>query len=528
MSLLPVTIGHILAGKYRLLRPLGDGGMGAVYEAVHERLGTRFAIKVMHADLARRPGIVERFLQEARVSAQIKSPHVCQVIDVDQAPEGDAYMVMELLEGETLLALLDREKKLPVATAVDYGRQILEALEAAHALGVVHRDLKPENVFVTFAAGKPVLKLIDFGIAKVKREGAASLTLAGITMGTAEYMAPEQAFSAAQADARSDIYAVGVMLYEMLCGTRPVLGDDPRAIAAKVERGEVTPLVSAAPEVPPPLAGLVHRAMAPRPEMRFPTATEMRLGLEAVAQGQPVPIPAPMSFAATAKAGPPSPEISAAMSAPPASPVVPGAAALDAIPAAPTTQRGGPPIDPSAFSPPMPGMMPGPAPYAPSYPEAPPPRAGRRRRGNGIWIAVVVIPLLVGAGITVAVVSSQGDSGGGTTDTPPATATQPTASGTVAATAQASTTAGGAIDPLAPLSHTGAGQTYVAPHPVGPTAAKDAGAARPDAGTTTAPFPPFPSGFQIPSLPGADGGAFPIPSFQIPQIPGFGQPPPQH
>jgi eukaryotic-like serine/threonine-protein kinase len=276
----PLGVGHVLHGKYRLVRLLGDGGMGAVYEATHQRLGTHVAIKVLHAEISLRPGIVERFLQEARVSAQIRSPHVAQVIDVDQTPEGDAYMVMELLEGETLLHLLDRERKLSIAVACAFTLQVLEALEAAHSLGVVHRDLKPENVFVTHGTQRTVVKLIDFGIAKVHRDGAANLTLAGVAMGTAEYMAPEQAFSADRADARSDLYAVGVMLYEMLSGLRPVEGDDPRTIAAKVERGEIKALVHALPTVPPPLAGFAHRAMAARPEMRFQSAAEMRVGLE--------------------------------------------------------------------------------------------------------------------------------------------------------------------------------------------------------------------------------------------------------
>jgi serine/threonine protein kinase len=275
-----LAVGYALHGKYRLVRLLGDGGMGAVYEATHLRLGTHVAIKVLHSEIASRHGIVERFLQEARVCAQIRSTHVAQVMDVDQTPEGDAYMVMELLEGETLLHLLERERKLSIGVACAFTLQILEGLEAAHALGVVHRDLKPENVFVTHGTQKTVVKLIDFGIAKVRRDGAANLTLAGVTMGTAEYMAPEQAFSADRADARSDLYAVGVMLYEMVSGARPVEGDDPRTIAMKVERGEVKPLVHALPSVPPPLAGLAHRAMAARAEMRFQSAAEMRLALE--------------------------------------------------------------------------------------------------------------------------------------------------------------------------------------------------------------------------------------------------------
>ncbi|MBV9948721.1 MAG: serine/threonine protein kinase, partial [Myxococcales bacterium] len=305
-----ISIGSVVNGKYRLARLLGDGGMGSVYEAHHAVLGTRVAIKVLHPELLRRTGLVERFLQEARVAAQIRSPHVVQVTDVDRTPDGHAYIVMELLEGEPLSSVLDRQRKLPVATACDYALQILSALEAAHALGVIHRDLKPENVFVTFAAGKAVLKLIDFGIAKARRASPQqkNLTVAGVLMGTAEYMAPEQARSADRVDARADIYAAGVMLYEMIAGARPVAGDDARLIALKVERGDVVPLVQVAPDVPREIAGLVHRAMAPRPELRFSTATEMRLALEAAMQrrhpgtaAMPAPAHATASPAAEAR-----------------------------------------------------------------------------------------------------------------------------------------------------------------------------------------------------------------------------------
>ena len=148
-------IGSVVNGKYRLARLLGDGGMGSVFEAQHAGLGTRVAIKVLHQDLARRTGLVERFLQEARVAAQIRNPHVVQVTDVDRTADGQAYIVMELLEGEPLSSVLERQAKLPIATACEYALQVLSALEAAHALGVIHRDLKPENVFVTFSAVRP-------------------------------------------------------------------------------------------------------------------------------------------------------------------------------------------------------------------------------------------------------------------------------------------------------------------------------------------------------------------------------------
>jgi tRNA A-37 threonylcarbamoyl transferase component Bud32 len=276
-----VQIGDVLGGKYRLDRLIGDGGMGTVYEAEHVLLGVRVAVKVLHSDLARRPGLGERFLQEARVAAQIRSPYVVQVTDVDKTPDGIAYLVMELLDGEPLATLLERDHTVPLPAACELTLQMLHALEAAHALGVIHRDLKPENVFLTSRGSHRVLKLIDFGIAKLRSPGTKNMTAAGVLMGTAEYMAPEQVHAASDVDGRSDLYSVGVLLFEMLAGRRPVAGENAVIIALKVERGDVISLRQAAPQVPEPIVALVHRAMAAKPEQRFASATEMRLALEA-------------------------------------------------------------------------------------------------------------------------------------------------------------------------------------------------------------------------------------------------------
>ncbi len=435
-----VEVGQIISSKYKLLRLLGDGGMGSVYEAEHLGLGTHVAIKVLHTDLARRAGIAERFLQEARVSAQIRSAHVVQVTDVDRTSDGVAYLVMELLQGEPLSSVVKREQKLAVATACEYTLQILQALEAAHALSVIHRDLKPDNVFVTFQGGKPVLKLIDFGIAKLKSEKdgkTKNLTVAGMLMGTPEYMAPEQAYSAAEVDVRADLYAVGVMMYEMLSGQAPATADDPRVLILKVERGEVTPLVQAAPGIQPELAGFVHRAMAPRPELRFANATEMRLALEAIASGKRV---------GTAKlherpAGGASPQVSMApanqsmvpvFQSVPVAVVPPNAFAqtADARPDIGTGTVMGAPVDaaltnnasgsarPPAMGggggtaaappiqPPNPYAAQPPAAVNPYEPTRPP--IASKRGGSGLVIALAVIALLLGAGAVVAyVVSTQ-------------------------------------------------------------------------------------------------------------------------
>lgn len=305
--------GDLIGGKYRIGQLIGEGGMGRVYEARHEALGLPIALKVLHEDLSERPGLTVRFLQEARACALIQSPHVTRVMDVDQLPEGLPYMVMERLTGESLQALLDRERRLPVDQAVDYALQILSGLESAHAAGVIHRDLKPDNVFITPSTGGPVIKLLDFGIAKLRQtsEYQQDLTRPGALMGTPEYMAPEQLYAADQVDARADLYSVGAMLYEMLSGHRPADGQEPAAIVAIVATGQVKPLRELAPHVPQALADLVHRAMAPDREHRFPSAMDLRLSLSAFAgslshagrlAATPAPaavIPAPTAQAST-------------------------------------------------------------------------------------------------------------------------------------------------------------------------------------------------------------------------------------
>ncbi len=518
-----VEVGQVISGKYKLLRLLGDGGMGSVYEALHEMLGTHVAIKVLHVELSRRAGLIDRFLQEARVSAQIKSPHVVQVTDVDRTPEGVAYLVMELLQGEPLSNVVKREGKLAVGTACEYTLQILSALEAAHAIGVVHRDLKPDNVFVTFAGGKPVLKLIDFGIAKLKRaEGAQAknLTVAGMLMGTPEYMAPEQAYAADKVDVRADLYSVGAMMYEMLSGKTPVSGDDPRVVVLKVERGEVTPLVHAAPGIPPEVAGFVHRAMAPRPEMRFSNATEMRLALEAIVSGkrqQTAPLPQaghsahPAALADTADARDaqrPGDLGTGTVLGAPAAAVLAGSG-MDARPGTSTVRAA--PIDPSVTraqpspmgAPPVQAVAPGP--MASSYPGPPEmTRPPPQRRGNGLVIVLAVIALLLGAGAVVAYVASTSTSSNdvppppfptetvATTPTTPTTATPPAT--TPPATPQT-------VAPLTPGPQVPQAPATTTPRPQTPQTAHDAGASPPASQTPPASsiptIPPFtlPSGF---------------------------------
>jgi serine/threonine-protein kinase len=541
-----IDIGSVVNGKYRLVRLLGDGGMGSVYEAQHLVLGTRVAIKVLHPELARRTGLVERFLQEARVAAQIRSPHVVQVSDVDRTPEGHAYIVMELLEGEALSAVLDRLRKLPVTTACEYTLQILSALEAAHALGVIHRDLKPENVFVTFSGGRPALKLIDFGIAKARRTDPQqrNLTVAGVVMGTAEYMAPEQARSADKVDARADLYAVGVMLYEMVAGTRPVSGEDARVIALKVERGEVVPLVKAAPEVPRELAGLVHRAMAPRPELRFASATEMRLALERVlakpqAQPQPAQAPVPEMTATGTLKNVPANQVLGGASPAQARQATSPVAAMPGVPA--QTPPGTEPSEPAvhterappiatALAPPVYAAM-GPAVPLPAAPYAEQP--GPRSRAP--VIALVALSLLLGAGV-VAMLIATGTLSLSSNDTPqplPGGGTSPVTTLTSTPSSPGAPTGTGA--PVPTLSPTVPGPSPgPSPRPTPSNRPGPAPTPAADAGGYTPPFvfpsnlPPFPS--VLPPFPTTIPSIFPsvLPPWPVPPPTAPPSPAPTH
>jgi serine/threonine-protein kinase len=547
--------GDVLRGKYRLLRLLGDGGMGSVYEAHHEGLGTRVAIKVLHSDLARRTGLVERFLREARVSAQIKSPNVVQVMDVDSTEEGAAYIVMELLEGEPLSGVLEREGKLPVDVSIDYTSQILRALEAAHALSVVHRDLKPENVFVTVASGKALLKLIDFGIAKARQTDSESknLTVAGIVMGTPEYMAPEQARAADKVDARSDIYAVGVMLYEMISGSRPATGDDARLVALKVESGDIRPLVHAAPGVPPDLAGLVHRAMAARPELRFATASEMRVALDAMAgkrasaaslapvpmQPSPVvdgrPSAAPGQGTTTTPAGPPN-----FSSAPPP----PQAAGYSASPQAPASGYAPAPrttvvTDPMGEGPPAahdapytagaygqtPNAM-GAPPYARYGPRSAPGVRPRVKKGMSAAWLLIGVPIVLGAAIVLAfAIAGSGGPASPPPAKPPSTATPvtiaPTQTTPPPPTTPATPDTVAPLTPAGPVPHTPAtGPGSTKPRPSASASASASAAPSASAPDPTSPFPfpslpSIPNPFPSPSTSGV-GPVITIPSFPFP------------
>jgi serine/threonine-protein kinase len=288
-----VQPGFIISGKYELIAPLGEGGMGIVWRALHVGLGREVAVKLIHHDVLDANSI-ERFLREARNAAAVRHPNVLDVTDVGRTDRGEPYLVMELLDGESLGARLSRGP-MSVTEVVSIGAGILRGLAAVHTAGLLHRDLKPDNVFLAQIAGETVVKLVDFGISKNVEDPAAraKLTQTGTIVGTPHYMSVEQLCGARDIDARSDLFSVGVILYEALARQLPHDGDSLTAvIAAKLER-EPDALAVLRPDIPSALCAVVDRALARKRERRFTTAGQMRDALLAV--GSPAATTSPVA-----------------------------------------------------------------------------------------------------------------------------------------------------------------------------------------------------------------------------------------
>jgi serine/threonine-protein kinase len=272
-------LGEVLARTYRLVRVLGEGGMARLYEAEHLRVETRYAVKVIHEDLSRVPDLLVRFEREARAAGRISSDHVVRVIDVLRTQDGRPCIVTELLHGEDLQARLTRVGKLAPAEAIPIARQICRALAAAHACGVVHRDLKPSNVFLCEGNGEMVVKVFDFGVAKL--EDDEKLTRTDAVMGTPAYMPPEQARRAADAGPLADLYTCGAVLYHMLTGEPPYGKAPPTSRLALVLHEEPARPRSIEPTIPEGLEAVVQHAMARDPASRVQTALELDAELAA-------------------------------------------------------------------------------------------------------------------------------------------------------------------------------------------------------------------------------------------------------
>jgi len=268
-----------VAGRYKVLGKIAAGGMGTVYRAEHVLSKKRLALKVLHPHLCHGPQAVERFRREVSAAAEIDHPGIVQVYDAGVDGDGSFYMAMELLEGESLSAAMKRDWP-TTHRAVDLVRQVLGPLARAHARGFVHRDVKPENIFLARdpASGIVSVKLLDFGLTReVQRKGP---TLTGITFGTPEYMSPEQCMSAKKAGPPSDVWSIGVLLYELLTGYLPFDGETPNAIMVSAIKDPFVPLADRARHIPAPLARIVERCLAKEPAERPQTAAELADAIE--------------------------------------------------------------------------------------------------------------------------------------------------------------------------------------------------------------------------------------------------------
>lgn len=282
---LSMAVGGLIGSKvdrYEVEALLGVGGFGSVYRARHSFTRARVALKLLKAELAADSTTLERFLREASTAAAIGSEHIVRVLDAEVTSTGVAFIAMELLEGDDLKVLARREAPLHPSRTAGLCLQVLQGLAAAHEKGIVHRDMKPGNVFISRrldARGREVehAQVLDFGISKVA--GSKALTVAGVTMGTPSYMAWEQFADARQVDARTDLYAVAVMLFELLSGEKPFDAADLAAMMNKVRIEERPELRTIAPSLPVPLCAVVEKGLQKKPERRWQNAHEFGAAL---------------------------------------------------------------------------------------------------------------------------------------------------------------------------------------------------------------------------------------------------------
>jgi len=281
-------MGELIGGKYRVREVLGEGGMGTVFEAVHEGLGSAVAIKVLHPNQLQKRDSVQRFHHEARAAARIGHPNICEVHDVGSLPDGRPYLVMERLTGVTLAQRIQTLGGVPLQDVLDTLTQVLSGLHAAHEKGIIHRDVKPENVFLSQRIGCPAIaKVLDFGVSKVMTDHAEGsgfsemeVTRTGVVLGTPYYLAPEQARGERNLDARVDLYACGVMLYEALTGRRPFRAPNYNALLIAILTATPRPVRELRPDLPDGFDRVLATAMARDRADRYQTALELQAALQ--------------------------------------------------------------------------------------------------------------------------------------------------------------------------------------------------------------------------------------------------------
>ena len=280
--------GTLFDYRYRIVRQLAEGGMGVVFEAEHQHTHRRVAIKCLHPEMTRSKEVVARFQREATAAAAIGNEHIIDVLDMARRDDGSFYMVLEFLQGRDLATALHEDGPFTVRRAIHVLSQVCVALEAAHQKGIVHRDLKPENLFLITRDSDPdYVKVLDFGISKFRDDegdAAAPLTRTGSMMGTPHYMAPEQIQSTRDVDQRADIFALGVIAHELLCGTLPFYDSSVHLLIYRIRALPPASLAEARPDLPPALVGLVERMLAKAPGDRFQDCAEVRDALTAFAR----------------------------------------------------------------------------------------------------------------------------------------------------------------------------------------------------------------------------------------------------
>src|SRR5947209_850524 len=279
-------VGKTLADKYRIEELINEGGMGSVYRSTHVLMDKVVAVKVLHPSLAADDKIVARFSREAKAASRISHPHALNVTDFGEDEDGVVFLVMEYLNGETLKDVIHKDGPMPLTRAVEIIRQVSGALEAAHNEVVVHRDLKSDNIMLIDVGGGDWAKVLDFGIAKIIEnvDQDPALTAPNLIIGTPQYMSPEQCSQAANIDSRSDIYSLGIILYEMLVGHVPFTGESPTAIMMKHLQEPPPSVLEERKDVPAAVGRVVLRTMAKRPEDRYQTVSELSEALASAAE----------------------------------------------------------------------------------------------------------------------------------------------------------------------------------------------------------------------------------------------------